>query len=91
METQFDDHCLPTKTDIGLPKKKDSSTQTQLTKQSMVASMCHKPVKIAQLSVDPEHLDETETNAMINAQRTDPYYAQIIDFLEMAICQKMML
>ena len=47
----------------------------------MVAQMGHKPVTIAQLSVDTDSLDVTEANAMINAQRTDPYYARIIDFL----------
>ena len=82
LESQFDEHCLPTKTDIGLPKRTDCSTQTEHTMQGMVASMSHKPVKVAQLSVDPGHLDVTEANVMMNAQRTDPYYARIIDFLE---------
>ena len=48
----------------------------------MVAQKDHKPDKVAQLSVESDNMEVTEANAMINAQRADPYYARIIDFLE---------
>ena len=80
LEEKFDQFCPPLTKTITTNRTKSSSTQTDHLPVYITQNKLHSKPAISKLSLSTDNI--SDRNDLINGQRSDPYFAPIINFLE---------
>ena len=80
LEEKFDQFCPPLTKTITTNRTKNSSTQTDQFPVYITQNKLNSKPAISKLSLSMDSI--SDRNDLINAQRSDPYFAPIINFLE---------
>ena len=80
LEEKFDQFCPPLTKTITTNRTKSSSIQTDQLPVNITQNKLHSKPAISKLSLSTDSI--SDRNDLINAQRSDPYFAPIINFLE---------
>ena len=80
LEEKFDQFCPPLTTTITTNRTKSSSTQTYQLPIYITQNKLNSKPAISKLSLSTDNI--SDRNDLINAQRSDPYFAPIVNFLE---------
>ena len=80
LEEKFDQFCPPLTTTITTNRTKSSGTQTDQLPVYITQNKLHSKPAISKLSLSTDSI--SDRNDLINAQRSDPYFAPIVNFLE---------
>ena len=80
LEEKFDQFCPPLTKTITTNMTKSSSTQTDQLPVYITQNKLHSKPAISKLSLSTDSI--SDRNDLLNGQRSDPYFAPIINFLE---------